>query len=172
MRWGVEFLADFGHLVLAKGTPRAYDPKSFVLPSPMTLLTLDMALHTPCKLTHGHKTGNAYLFTGKGAKRTAQIYVVWSRILACHVAETSAPSQGSALLQHALRSQLDVAACDCTAGTLAPGTAPAMMDELAGFTHCLDLSPGLMQMHWKVHRLKPPLVQWMHQCGMTLLETQ
>ena len=31
-----------------------------------------------------------------------------------------------------------------------------MMDELAGFTHCLDLSPGLMQMHWKARSLKQP----------------
>lgn len=36
------------------------------------------------------------------------------------------------------------------AGALAPGTAPATMDELAGYTSCLDLSPGLLQMHWKV----------------------
>ena len=35
------------------------------------------------------------------------------------------------------------------AGALAPGTAPAMADELAGYTSCRDLSPGLMQMHWK-----------------------
>ena len=36
------------------------------------------------------------------------------------------------------------------AGALAPGTAPATTDELARYTSCLDLSPGLLQMHWKV----------------------
>ncbi|KAK9837455.1 hypothetical protein WJX81_003838 [Elliptochloris bilobata] len=45
------------------------------------------------------------------------------------------------------------------AGSLAPGTAPAMMDELAGFTHCIDLSPGLMQMHWKLDSNDPAAAQ-------------
>ncbi len=30
-----------------------------------------------------------------------------------------------------------------------------MADELAGYTSCRDLSPGLMQMHWKA-RLPGP----------------
>ncbi len=41
------------------------------------------------------------------------------------------------------------------AGSAAPGTAPAMADELAGYTSCRDLSPGLMQMHWKARRPGP-----------------
>lgn len=64
--------------------------------------------------------------------------------------------QDMTLLQNAALKSQHECACACAAGALAPGTAPAMMDELAGFTHCLDLSPGLMQMHWKARSLKLP----------------
>ncbi len=55
-------------------------------------------------------------------------------------------------------------ACACAAGALAPGTAPAMADELAGFTHCRDLSPGLMQMHWKARRLSQHMPKMVSLC--------